>query len=126
MHKGCVHVTQRQPDPPFITEISLSKSSLAKHMSVSRNSVKAWHRLAYLMIRSYREQFPLLNPNNPVLGRNTEVFFTPYQCWVVGRVRWVMKCYRNYDVAKLYIKQNLHLFSQETFQVIINEFQGVA
>ena len=29
MHKGCVYITQRQPDPPFITEINLSKSSLA-------------------------------------------------------------------------------------------------
>ena len=37
-----------------------------------------------------------------------------------------MRCYRNYDVAKIYIKQNLHLFSLETFLSIFNEFKGVA
>ena len=115
-------ISTQSYDLPFITDIPLSKSSLARSMNVSRNSIKAWHKLAYLMIKPYREEFPLKDERN-LLSRNQEVPFTPYQCWILGRVQWVMKIYRKYDLAKTYIKQNQHLFS---FAKFISVMKGVA
>ena len=107
---------------PFYTDLPLSKSALAEYLNISRNTVKSWHRIAYLMVASYREQFPLSNSAFPPT-RNQEIPFSPYQCWVLARVGWVMRIYRKSDFAKAYIANNQHLFSIAKFQ---SQIKGVA
>lgn len=107
---------------PFFTDLPLGKSALAEALGVSRNTVKSWHKLAYLLVAPYREQFPLVAESFPPT-RNQEIPFSCYQCWVVSRVGWVMKVYRKSDFAKAYIASNQHLFSVAKFQ---SQIRGVA
>ncbi len=107
---------------PFFTDMPLSKSALSQSLQVSRNTVKSWHRIAYLMVTAYREQFPLCANSFPAT-RNQEIPFSPYQCWVLARVGQVMRIYRKADFAKMYVANNQHLFSPAKFQ---SQIRGVA
>ncbi|MHC5761903.1 hypothetical protein [Nostoc sp.] len=111
-----------EPDSIYV-DFAVTKSELARLLDVTRPTVWKWDKIAYFALESYREAYPIQTDKakRQLCERDKEVPLSPYQVWVLSRIKSLMNSLRIATRVKAYIRGNPHHFSVSNFQYKSNQ-----
>lgn len=84
------------------------KTEAALMLHVHRNTITKWHRLAKQEIEAYRKHFEASR-------KKEQAPLTPYQFWVLERLKKIFSIYRDEELVAAYVKANPDDFSAKTW-----------
>lgn len=118
-----LNVRQAIDSDSLYSDAHLTKSEVAKALLTSRPTVCRLDKIAYLMLKTYRESYPL--ETDPIKRRKNPlqrtVPLTPYQIWILSRVWVLMKAFKDATRIKVYINSNHSLFSVACYESKFNQ-----
>lgn len=118
-----LNVRQAIDSDSLYSDAHLTKSEVAKALLTSRPTVCRLDKIAYLMLKTYRESYPL--ETDPIKRRKNPlrrtVPLTPYQIWILSRVWVLMKAFKDATRIKVYINSNQSLFSVACYESKFNQ-----
>ncbi len=102
----------------------VTKSELAFHWDVARNTIRHYDAIACETLPEYRKTYP--TKKGSVATPDTTYPLQPFQTWVLNRIRYMLRQSRDANYVKNFIKQNRQAFAREKFQAEINQHKGQA
>ena len=116
-------VRQAIDSDSLYSDAHLTKSEIALALKTSRPTICRLDKIAYLMVKTYRESYPM--ETDPIKRRKNSrqrtVPLTPYQIWVLSRVWVLMKAFKDATRIKVYINSNQNLFSLICYESKFNQ-----
>lgn len=93
-------------------DYSLSKTKFASELHCSRTTVHSYCDLLWATVEGFRDD----TPQDDVSGEfKTDDPLTPYQMWLVSRVRFLMSWFASSKQAKTYVMENPGYFTKHYF-----------
>ncbi len=98
-------------------DYNVSREKLSQMLNCSRTYIQKLAKIAFI-VSDYKKQCPMMRNG----GLDTTRPLTPYQTWVISRVKNLMGYYRNAEQTKQCIRNNRPLFSKERFDAVMEIF----
>jgi len=90
------------------------KLQLVNVLGNARTTIYDWCDLAWFVSDEYRMETPQLEDGS----FDTSEPLSPYQVWLISRIKVMMQRLKKQQRVKAYIKSNSHLFSKARFNYI--------